>query len=144
MMSVSKELVHARTCYKHLAGALGVGIARSFLSQGLIKHVLTQGNPCFSLTTKGRRWCRTHGVAANNGLNFDAAAQGMTKSCLDHSHQEPHIAGPLGRSILSFMIANNYCKCAPGRRVSVTASGLCFLRVVLGIDWSNYYEGAEK
>lgn len=47
MMRLSKELIHARTCYKHLAGELGIGITRGFLSTGLVNNFIAQNKHCF-------------------------------------------------------------------------------------------------
>ncbi|WP_423910190.1 hypothetical protein [Candidatus Spongiihabitans sp.] len=143
-MSLSKELTYARTCYKHLAGELGVAITRSFLSTGLVNNAIVQDKHCFSITTKGYRWCMVHAIAVHNDSKLDGIRQVITKSCLDHSHQEPHIAGELGHAILNFMLLNDYCECVPGRRVRVTAKGIQFLHCSLGIGWRNHFGGAEK
>lgn len=149
MTHLSQELAHARTCYKHLAGELGVSITREFLSQGLITDTVTQNKHCFSITDvfrsqMGDHWRTAKYSVMHNHAKLTAGAHDITKSCLDHSHREPHIAGELGRAILDFMLANDYCRRASNRHVLVTASGIRFLHATLGIHWNNHLEEMKK
>ncbi|MDP9138881.1 MAG: helix-turn-helix domain-containing protein, partial [Pseudomonadota bacterium] len=59
--SVSKaaaELQHARMCYDHLAGRLGVSLTEAMLGRG---HMVA-ASPDFALTPQGERWCTSIGI----------------------------------------------------------------------------------
>lgn len=144
MQILPTELIHSRTCYKHLAGELGVSVTRELLRRGCIENAAVQQKHCFAITAKGRKWCEKHGVdeylsAGSDGLP-KSIGKDITKSCLDHSHRVPHLAGKLGRAILSCMVARHYCQTTNKRGAIVTTQGTLFLREALGIDWSRNHQ----
>ena len=139
MQKLPDELIQSRTCYKHLAGELGVSITRKLLRYGCIEDAVVQQKHHFVITDKGHKWCKKHGITEylSGGLDglSKTTGQDISKSCMDHSHRVPHLAGKFGRAILSFMLARRYCSIADSRRLLVvTAQGASFLRVALGID----------
>ena len=84
------SLEHARTCYGHLAGWLGVRITESLEKRGLIKEY---GAKAYSLTASGREWFETIGV----GVPSSAIAQKkLARRCLDWTERRHHLAGTLG------------------------------------------------
>ena len=139
MQKLSNELIRSRTCYKHLAGELGVAITRQLFRSGCIQDAVVQQKHCFTITNQGRKWCKKHGVDEYLSAGLDGlpkrAGSDVSKSCMDHSHQVPHLAGKFGRAIFSFMLARRYCRVSSNRRISVTASGVAFLHASLRIDW---------
>lgn len=143
MQKLSPELIRARTCYKHPAGALGIAITRALLRRGCIEDACVKQRHGFKLTNRGRKWCARYGVdaflpaALVNGRGGGATNAGpFSASCMDHSHRMPHLAGPLGRGLLAFMQARGYCRAGAGdRRLSLTRKGAAFLIAALGIDW---------
>jgi DNA-binding transcriptional ArsR family regulator len=88
-----KPLRHARTCYGHLAGELGVR-----LHDSLIAHdVLAPCDGHYEIGDDGRRWLA--------GLGFDAAIvqaspRGIAYPCVDWSERRDHLAGPLAVALL--------------------------------------------
>jgi len=146
MQKLSPELIRARTCYKHPAGALGVAITRALQRRGCIAAATVKQRHGFMLTARGRKWCAQHGVDAylpaafcrdgggdggdgdgdgggggddgDVGGRASTAAKnaGFSASCMDHSHRTPHLAGPLGRGVLAFMQARGYCLAGAGDR----------------------------
>jgi len=64
MQKLSPELIRARTCYKHPAGALGVAITRALQRRGCIAEASVQQRHGFMLTGRGRKWCARHGIDA--------------------------------------------------------------------------------
>ena len=86
------SLRHARTCYGHLAGWLGVQIAKNLEARGLIK-------PCnakaYSVSASGREWFEAIGV----GVPSSASEKKLAVRCLDWTERRHHLAGTLGCSI---------------------------------------------
>jgi DNA-binding transcriptional ArsR family regulator len=88
-----KPLRHARTCYGHLAGELGVR-----LHDALIAHdVLAPCDGHYEIGDDGRRWLA--------GLGFDAetvqaSPRGIAYPCVDWSERRDHLAGPLAVALL--------------------------------------------
>jgi DNA-binding transcriptional ArsR family regulator len=84
------SLQHARTCYGHLAGWLGVQIARTLEERGLIQ-------PCtaklYSVSPSGRTWFEGIGVS----IPLSAAnRKKLAVRCLDWTERRHHLAGMLG------------------------------------------------
>ncbi|HEV7133411.1 MAG TPA: helix-turn-helix transcriptional regulator [Gaiellaceae bacterium] len=80
---------YARHCYDHLAGRLGVAV-----TDALCEHdVLSPGEDGFVVTSGGAAALAELGVAARSG--------DVARSCLDWTEQSGHVAGPLGRALLS-------------------------------------------
>ncbi len=73
----------ARTCYGHLAGALGVAITDALLERGLIER---EGE-VFLLTEPGAAFLAELGIAKPPRAG---------KACNDWSERRPHLAGELG------------------------------------------------
>src|SRR5512135_1567811 len=73
------SLKHARTCYRHLAGELGVEVLRALLARGR----LVPGEHGYELTPAGRSWM------ASLGVDADAATRGERYAypCLDWSER---------------------------------------------------------
>lgn len=72
-----------RTCYRHLAGALGVGLTDSLGQLDVI-------TPSWELGLSGRDWF--------GGLGIDVLApsrQPLLRPCLDWTERRPHLAGRL-------------------------------------------------
>lgn len=144
MQVFPKALVQSRTCYKHLAGEIGVAVTRALLKQGCIENAAVQQKHCFTITPAGYKWCAKYGIAEylvqGSGGFAKTAGQDFTKSCLDHSHRVPHLAGKLGRAVLTAMLEKQYCKTGDAqgmnrRGIIVTKSGVLFLHESLGINW---------
>lgn len=82
----------ARTCYDHIAGRLGVGIADALTEDG---HVVL-GEDGGEVTPGGAAFLAALGVdlAAKKG-----STRAYCRSCLDWSERRPHIAGLLGAAM---------------------------------------------
>jgi len=87
------SLGHARTCYGHLAGWLGVQIAKNLEERGMIKP---DGAKAYSVSPSGREWFEAIGV----GVPSSAASQKkLAVRCLDWTERRHHLAGTLGCAI---------------------------------------------
>ena len=89
---IDEQMRMARTCYDHIAGRLGVGIADALMAHG---HVVL-GEDGGELTPEGADFLGTLGVdlAARKG-----STRAYCRSCLDWSERRPHIAGMLGAAM---------------------------------------------
>jgi DNA-binding transcriptional ArsR family regulator len=81
-------LAHARTCYAHLAGWLGVQIAQELERRGLLRP---SGPKIYTVTTCGRAWFQSLGVETH-----DVAPRRLALRCLDWTERRHHLAGTLG------------------------------------------------
>ncbi len=88
---ISLALRHARTCYDHLAGRLGVGLADSLVSGGLI----LLGDDAGEATEAGRSFFDAFGLR----LDTRRTRRLFCRPCLDWSERRPHLAGILGAAL---------------------------------------------
>jgi DNA-binding transcriptional ArsR family regulator len=79
----------ARSCYDHLAGRLGVGLADSLCERGHLALTADGGE----VTDSGHRFLRAFGAAPEPGRRV------FCRPCLDWSERRPHIAGRLGAAL---------------------------------------------
>ena len=84
------SLAHARTCYSHLAGWLGVQIVQSLEERQLLQPADAK---TYKVTPSGRAWFGALGLEMSlSDLNRPKAAI----RCLDWTERRHHLAGPLG------------------------------------------------
>ena len=103
------RLSRARTCYDHLAGALGVGIRDGMLRLGLIQ---LGGGP--ALTEVGRV------TLIELGVDLTAPARGVAlRECLDWTERREHLAGGVPRAMLRTATAQGWLTRRPDRSVVV-------------------------
>jgi DNA-binding transcriptional ArsR family regulator len=84
------SLAHARTCYAHLAGWLGVQIAGELEHRGLLR---ISGPKLYSVTLSGRTWFQSLGIEIPEDTR---ALHKLARRCLDWTERRHHVAGPLG------------------------------------------------
>jgi DNA-binding transcriptional ArsR family regulator len=114
---VPSYLREARTCYDHLAGRLGVGLADSLLAMGAV--ILTK--EICELTDGGR--------AILARLNLDVAQHPHSRrvfcrACLDWSERRPHIGGFLGHALQENLMQRAWIKPGAERRsIVITGAG---------------------
>jgi DNA-binding transcriptional ArsR family regulator len=89
---IDEQMRTARTCYDHIAGRLGVGIAEALTAEG---HVVLDEDGG-EVTPDGAAFLAALGVdlAARKG-----STRAYCRSCLDWSERRPHIAGLLGAAM---------------------------------------------
>ncbi|HEY1838351.1 MAG TPA: winged helix-turn-helix domain-containing protein [Rhizomicrobium sp.] len=115
---------HARVCYDHLAGELGVHMFDALLREG---HIAARGRD-LRLTKKGESFI------VDFGIGLEALAQSrrpFCKSCLDWSQRRSHLAGHVGAALLARIAALKWAAREPGSRtMTFTRSGEAnFLRL---------------
>ena len=87
------ELRHARVCYDHLAGDMGVALFDGLTQQGLIETDING----VALTVGGIEFAHAFGI------DLDALRQKrrpLCRECLDWSARQSHLAGSFGAALL--------------------------------------------
>jgi DNA-binding transcriptional ArsR family regulator len=98
---------YARRCYDHLAGRLGVAVADS---------IVELRGETFVVSRAGARRLAAIGV--------DAAAADLARPCLDWTEDRHHVAGVLGRDLLSRLVELGWVtRDAKTRAIRVTDAG---------------------
>jgi len=112
------SLEHARTCYSHLAGWLGVQIAEALQANGLL---LPASGRAFAVTERGREWFEELGIEV---AGVDGADPKVARQCIDWTERRPHVAGAVGVGMYKRLVALKWI--VPGkntRAVRVTLDG---------------------
>jgi DNA-binding transcriptional ArsR family regulator len=95
--SAPSRLRAARTCYDHMAGAIGVSLHDRFKALGWLSAVSTGGNDAYDITLDGTKALEALGIdiEATRALRRRFAC-----GCLDWSERRPHVGGALGAALL--------------------------------------------
>ena len=104
------EMRRARVCYNHLAGEMGVRMYQSMAAQGFF---LARGDD-LELTPLGTAF------VSNLGIDMGALPSSkapLCRECLDWSARSSHLAGRLGRAILSNFIEKNWAERVADSRI---------------------------
>lgn len=101
----------ARTCYDHLAGWLGVELARALEAHGWIEKTGLE----YCLTPSGRARLEAFGLETS----------GLTgRACLDWTERRHHVGGPLGRAITARILELGWvARCTSSRALRLTETG---------------------
>ena len=107
-------LRHARVCYDHLAGELGVSIHERLLA----RRALAPADGGLVLTAVGHRLLQQLGI--------DTAALALLRrkfchACLDWSERRHHLGGAVGAALLARMIELGWVRRTKGSRIVVLA-----------------------
>jgi DNA-binding transcriptional ArsR family regulator len=124
----SELIREARTCYDHLAGRLGVALAR-----GLERtSVLVRRDETFELGPDARA------RFGELGIDLDALARArrpLLRGCLDWSERELHVAGALGAALTARLFELGAIERRDGSRaVAITDDGRDLFRSKLGVE----------
>ncbi|HET7268075.1 MAG TPA: helix-turn-helix transcriptional regulator [Oleiagrimonas sp.] len=124
---VDPALQRARTCYKHLAGRLGVAMCDAMRAAGQIE-----------LADDTARITAT-GLALLDTLGLDAGRfrkHPWSRVCLvDWSERREHLAGPLGNAMHKRLLELGWVRAhLDSRAISVTRAGERGFRSTFGID----------
>jgi len=123
-----RSLAHARTCYDHLAGELGVGIADGMTERGLLTW--ERG---LALTQAGVQWLAELGITVPQ-----TGRRPQIRSCLDWTERRPHVAGAVGAALCAHAFEAGWIVRIGGdRAVALTDTGRRALSEGLGISWAS-------
>ena len=124
--TANKQLRQGRTCYKHLAGRLGVGLTARFRARGLVDRN-------WRLTRNGEELLTTWGV-----LPGESSTENLVTPCMDSTERRFHLAGPLGTAICRIFFSRGWLeRLGATRAVRLTPAGGAILRDA-GLDPGEY------
>jgi DNA-binding transcriptional ArsR family regulator len=122
-------LRHARSCYNHLAGRLGVEVTRCLEARRMIVPVRFKR---FEITANGTEWFGSLGIDVP-GLK--PGTRGIARQCLDWTEREHHLAGPLGVALLAAFFEHRWLRREQtGRALQITPAGRAALLAHLGVN----------
>jgi DNA-binding transcriptional ArsR family regulator len=123
----SRQLAVARTCYDHLAGALGVA-----LFDALVDRALVGVRDGLVLTPAGRTWFVD---LAGPDVLHQAGRRPLLRTCLDWTERRSHLGGVLGAALHAQLLHRAWLtRGAEHRAVTVTTEGGRALAELLGLD----------
>lgn len=97
----STAMAYARTCYDHLAGALGVAVHDALVAGG----ALAVGTDGYALTPVGERRLAGLGVDVTGARS---ARRTFAFPCLDATQRRPHLAGALGAALCRCLLERGW------------------------------------
>lgn len=117
----------ARSCYDHMAGKLGVGLAEALEARGLVAVADGSG----AVTARGKDFFHDHGIAIDGGRG----SRPLCRTCLDWSERRHHLAGRLGATLFTHALGQGWVRRAEANRtLTVTPPGRLAFNRVFGVD----------
>jgi DNA-binding transcriptional ArsR family regulator len=125
------RLRSARTCYDHIAGALGVALHDRFKALGCLSDASASDNT-YRITPKGET------VFAALGIDVEATRNQRRRfayACVDWSERRPHVGGAVGAALLNVALKRRWViQDVDSRALSVTKVGRREMLTRLGLD----------
>lgn len=120
----------ARTCYDHIAGALGVSLHDRFTALGWLSAVAANEH-AYDLTPKG---ARAFGALGINVEETRVLRRRFAFPCVDWSERRSHIGGALGAALLGIALKRKWViQDSDSRALSVTNIGRREMLTRLGL-----------
>lgn len=111
----------ARTCYDHIAGAMGVRLHDRFWKMGWLANTNSKAGNDYELTRSGAK------ALEALGIDVDAvrgARRRFAYGCLDWSERRPHVGGSLGAALLGVALERKWVtQDLDSRALSITRAG---------------------
>lgn len=111
-----KPLKAARTCYRHIAGELGVALFEGLLARG----TLAAQDGHYALTESGEGELRELGIVLPADLT---ASRRFAHACFDWSERRDHLAGQLADELFRHCVDKGWLRRGTGREVELTPVG---------------------
>jgi DNA-binding transcriptional ArsR family regulator len=108
--TVAANLRHARSCYDHLAGKLGVAVTDALVAR---RALVAEGTEGYRLTASGRRFLVRLGVDVGA---VEEKRRVFARQCVDWSERRPHLAGALGAAVRERFLARGWVTPSPSSR----------------------------
>jgi DNA-binding transcriptional ArsR family regulator len=122
----------ARTCYDHIAGQLGVGIADAMRQQGWVEIDDDAG----MLTASGGEFLARLGIVLDRPAEKRRTrALPLCRLCLDWSERRPHLSGRVGAELCRHSLAAGWIRRRPASRaLDVTPEGRRVFRDIFQLE----------
>ena len=122
---VDEQMRTARTCYDHIAGRLGVGLADTLCGRG---HVVL-GEDGGEVTPQGHAFFDRFGVPL-----VEDKRRTFCRACLDWTERRPHLAGAVGAGLATRCLDLGWIKrMRDSRALTITPAGRTGLREVFDL-----------
>lgn len=129
-VSRNHALARARTCYDHLAGALGVSITEAMTDRGLLDW--ERG---LVLTGDGAAWLAELDITLPPNTR-----RPPVRACMDWTQRRPHLAGAVGAALCRHAFDSGWItRIGSSRAVALTDTGQHALREHLGLTGESLY-----
>jgi DNA-binding transcriptional ArsR family regulator len=133
-----EALRHARTCYDHLAGELGVALTERLEDRGIIEPA----DRGFALTERGSLQLTQLGLDLTV---IDRSRRAQTRPCLDWTERRPHLAGALGAAFAEHLFERGWLERRPDTRaIGVTEAGRRGLLTTFGLREPPSCDGGNR
>jgi DNA-binding transcriptional ArsR family regulator len=130
--AADRSLRRARTCYRHLAGQVGVAVFERLRE----RDALQLDSDALHLSPAGAEWLQAIGLIGAN----DPVATLPGRSCIDWTERRFHLAGPLGTQLTQRLFDAGWLRRRRDTRaLALGTKGRDGLRE-LGIDWDRLQE----
>jgi len=111
------QMRHARTCYDHIAGQLGVGLAERLIE----REFVILGDEAGEVTAAGADFLAKLGVDLSAAR---AKRRVFCRPCLDWTERRPHIGGAVGAALANRCFELKWIeRVRDGRALAITPSG---------------------
>lgn len=121
-----RSLRLARSCYRHLAGRLGVGVCDAMLSRGYLQ----MGSEGLRLQSTGVEALIAAGLRETSVQALRSLAG---RGCLDWTERRLHVGGPLGVALTDAMLDAGWLRRSTGSRALLPSDGGLRQLISLGV-----------
>ena len=126
------QLRHARTCYDHIAGTLGVALLDTFLRQGWLVADDPANTESYSLSPKGLKALSALGIDLSD---LETQRRQLAVPCLDWSERRPHLRGSLAAALLTLAKKRKWVAGEiDSRALTLTANGRREMSTIFGLE----------
>lgn len=134
-----ESLRKARTCYDHLAGRLGVAIARRLAED---RAVVLEADVAW-VTEQAEASLRKIGIVLPDGTEKEpSSTRPLCRPCMDWSEHRFHVAGRLGAIVCTHCLSRGWVARRPdSRSLEIPPPGQAALRNWLGLELWNFVTG---
>ena len=124
--AAARDLAHARLCYDHLAGRLGVRLTEAMIASSWLDADASR------ITPAGVERLGEQGIDISDLLG---RRRPLVRPCADWTERRPHLAGSVGAAIATLFLDRRWAVRRPaGRGLDVTSSGVAALGTVWHVE----------